>query len=158
MNNLKFLGLCLICLTVCARVSAQNKIPTVIPDTNKPKLFANMPDRIPVDMQELQSLFVGDAVAGKQVKMDFADHKLAGLSGKIVSNTSKYDNKIHTLIIRSTNFSGATLTLSSSIQSDGTVKYIGRIISFQHGDLYELEKQNDQYVLIKKNFRDLVSD
>lgn len=158
MNNLKFLGQCLVCLIVCARVSAQNKIPTVTPDSNKPKLFSNLPDRIPVEINELQSLFAGDSAAGKDVQMRFADRKLAGLNGRVVSNTTKYDNKIHTLIIRSSNFSGATLTLSSSIQPDGTVKYIGRIISFQHGDLYELEKQNDQYVLVKKNFRDLVSD
>lgn len=158
MKNLKFLGLCLLCLTVCARVSAQQKAPINEPDYNKPRLFSELPDRIPVDIQELKNMLSGTVEAGRQMHLPFADKQLAGLNGKVVSQASKYDNKIRTLIIRSSNFSGATLTLSSSTNQDGTVNYIGRIISFNHGDLYELEKQNDQYVLVKKNYHDLVNE
>jgi hypothetical protein len=68
------------------------------------------------------------------------------------------ENNIHSVVIRSRNFNGATLTLSSSAQPNGTVKFTGRIISFQHGDLYELQNQNNQYILIKKNFYDLINE
>jgi hypothetical protein len=156
MRNLKFLGVCLLYVLLCARVSAQ--VSSSNRDINKPRLFTNLPDRIAVSAEDLKLLFNDGAEAGKAVHMGFRDRKLPGLSGKIVSATSKYNDKIHTLIIRSSNFSGATLTLSSSTQPDGTVLYAGRIISFQHADLYELEKQNEEYILIKKNFRDLISD
>jgi hypothetical protein len=61
-------------------------------------------------------------------------------------------------VIRSGNFNGATLTLSSSAQTNGAVRFTGRIISFQHGDVYELQNQNNQYILIKKNFYDLINE
>lgn len=157
MKNLKFLGLCLICFIVSARVSAQTKVPINEPDTKKPKLFAELPDRIPVNLSEINSLFNGTTEAGRQVHVGFGE-KQAGLNGNIISDISKYNNKIRTLIIRSSNFSGATLTLSSFTQPDGTVSYSGRIISFKHGDLFELEKQGEQYVLVKKNFNDLVNE
>jgi hypothetical protein len=158
MNYLKFLGLCLFCFLVCAGVSAQNKVTFTGSDQKKPKLFSEFPDHIPIDIQEIKILLNDGSEAGKQVNIDLVNQKFPTLSGKIVSSTSKYDDKIHTLIIRSSNFNGATLTLSSSIQPDGTVNYTGRIISFQHGDYFELEKQNEQYVLIKKNLHDLISD
>jgi hypothetical protein len=160
MNYLKFLGLCLCCFLVCTGISAQNiKAPIRGSDPNKPKLFPNLPERIPVEMQEIQNLLADQPEAGRQIDVDLAERKQMTLSGKIVSSSVKYNNSIRTLIIRSSNFSGATLTLSSSIQPDGTVEYSGRIISFQHGDYYKLEKQdNNQYVLIKKNFHELVSD
>lgn len=158
MKNLKFLGLCLACFIVCARVSAQNKVPINEPDLKKPRLFAELPDRIALNITEVQNLFAGTTGSGKQVRIGLGDRQTAGLNGTIISDDSKYNNTIRTLIIRSTNFSGATLTLSSFTQPDGTVVYSGRIISFKHADLYELEKQNDQYVWVKKNFNDLVNE
>jgi hypothetical protein len=157
MRNLKVLGLCLYIITLaCTRVAAQVSISST--DRNQPRLFDAMPDRIAVNTGDLHSLFSQRAETGKEVNMNFGDPKLPALRGKIVTATSKYDDKIHTLIIRSINFSGATLTLSSSTKPDGTVRYSGRIISFKHGDLYELENQNEKYTLVKKNFRDLISD
>ncbi|MEO5562105.1 MAG: hypothetical protein ABIR18_01695 [Chitinophagaceae bacterium] len=143
---------------MCERVSAQIKAPITEPNNNKPKLFANQPASIAVDIHELEALFAETTEANKDIAVQSADKKSFSFSGKVVSSTSKYNDKIRTLIIRSSNFSGATLTLSSSIQPDGTVEYTGRIISFQHGDLYELENKKDQYAFIKKNFHDLVNE
>jgi hypothetical protein len=156
MKNLKFLGLCLFCFCACARVSAQ--LSAKDRDLNKPRLFSTLPDRIPIAIEEIKTLFAGKSETGREIRLEFTDRKLPGLNGRVVSSVSKYDDRIKTIIIRSSNFSGATLTLSSSTQPDGTVNYTGRIISFQHGDLLELEKQNEQYILVKKNFHDLISD
>ena len=81
---------------------------------------------------------------------------MSSFNGQVISRSD--DNTIHSVVIRSANFNGATLTLSSSAQPNGTVKFTGRIISFQHGDAYELQNQNDQYILIKKNFYDLMNE
>jgi hypothetical protein len=154
MKYLQLSGLCLLLSFICATTSAQNKIPVNEPDLNKPKLFANLPDKIPVDISSLQSLL--NAENGKEVSLKLGQNTLNKFNGKVVSKVNT-DN-IQSVVIRSGNFNGATFTLSSSTQPNGTVKFTGRIISFQHGDLYELQNQNDQYLLIKKNFYDLINE
>ncbi len=158
MNNLKFLGLCLFCFLVCTRISAQNKASfNSFDNTNKPALFSQFPDRIAINAQDLEALFKGAEVS-PNLSIQSADKKTFTFSGKLIPTASRYDSKIRTLIIRSSNFSGATLTLSSSTLPDGTAEYSGRIISFQHGDLLVLQREKGEYYLIKKNFRDLVNE
>ncbi|MDP4261130.1 MAG: hypothetical protein Q8941_01250 [Bacteroidota bacterium] len=154
MKYLHLPGICLLVLFTCAAASAQNKIPVNEPDLSKPKLFTNLPDRIPVDISILQSLI--NTEAGKNVSLKLGSNTAGSFSGEVVSKSD--DNTIHSVVIRSGNFNGATLTLSSSTQPNGAVKFTGRIISFGHGDLYVLQNQNDQYILIKKNFYDLINE
>ena len=155
MRNLQLPGLCLLFLFACATASAQhNKIPVNEPDQNKPKLFTNLPDKIPVDIADLQNLV--NAEAGKTANFKLGQNALRYFNGQVISRSD--DNLIHSVVIRSVDFNGATLTLSSSAQPNGTVKFTGRIISFKHSDAYELQRQNDQYILIKKNFYDLINE
>ena len=158
MNYLKTSGLILLFLVSAVRVFAQQKATINEPDLNKPALFASFPDKIPVDISELKSLFGNEAARGNDLAVKFIDKKLPGFNGKLVSSSSKYNNTLRSVVIRSTSFNGATLTLSSSTTTDGAARYTGRIISFQHGDLLALQKEKDQYYLIKKNFRDLVNE
>ena len=53
---------------------------------------------------------------------------------------------------------GAALSFSKLMKEDGSISYIGRIISFQHGDAYEIILENGQYFFVKKDFYDLVND
>lgn len=158
MTNLKTLGICLVCFCICAFATAQNKAPLNEPDVNKPKLFTNLPDQITIDVTELKNLLTTTTETGKDITVSSADKKMAPLSGKVISSGSKYDNTIQTLNIRLTGFNNAMLTLSSFTQPDGTVSYTGRIISFTHGDAYELQKKGDQYVLVKKDFNEIVNE
>jgi len=154
MKYLQLQGLSLLLFFICATTFAQNKIPINEPDLNKPKLFAGLPDKIPVDISSLQSLL--NVENGKEVSLKLGQNTLNKFNGKVISKVNT--ENVHSVVIRSGNFNGATFTLSSSTQPNGTVKFTGRIISFQHGDLYELQNQNDQYILIKKNFYDLVNE
>lgn len=154
MNYLQLPGICLLVILSCATSFAQNKAPVNQPDLNKPKLFADFPDKIPVDINSLRSLI--NTETGKMVSLWLGPDARKSFNGEVVSRAD--DNIIHSVVIRSGNFNGATLTLSSSTQPDGTVKFTGRIISFGHGDLYELRYQNEQYILIKKNFYDLINE
>jgi hypothetical protein len=149
-------GICLSLLLICATTSAQEKIQVNEPDLNKPKLFNTLPEKIPVHILDLQALI--NTGAGKEVSLALERNTSTGFSGKIVSVASKYNNNIRSVVIRSSNFNGATFTLSSSILANGTVKFTGRIISLQHGDLYELQEQDNQYILIKKNYHDLINE
>ena len=158
MNFLKLSGPGLLFLMCCATGFAQNRATIYEPDYNKPALFSNFPDKIPVTIDELKNLFSNDSAKGKDAVISFADRKLPGFNGKLVSRASKYNNSIRSIVIRSINFNGATLTLSSSTTTDGAARYTGRIISFRHGDLFVLEKENDQYFLVKKKFEELISE
>ena len=158
MNYLKFSGPGLLLLICCATGFAQEKAIPNVPDYKKPALFVSFPDKIPVDVNELRSLFSTDAARGNDAVLSFADKKLPGFNGKIVSMSSKYNNSIRSVVIRSTHFNGATLTLSSSTTTDGAARYTGRIISFQHGDLFVLQKENEQYYLIKKKYHELINE
>jgi hypothetical protein len=155
MKNLQLPGFVLSLFFYCGVASAQKNIPINEPDQNKPKLFTNLPDRISVDISHLENLLTVET--GKEVSLKLGNKDLPGFNGKVISVVNKYNN-INSVVIRSSNFNGAILTLSSSTKSDGTVKFTGRIISFEHGDLYDLQNQNDQYILIKKNFYDLINE
>lgn len=154
MKNLLQQGLCLLLILACVTSYGQNTIPVNEPDQNKPRLFTTLPDKIPVDINTLQTLI--NTEAGKTVSLRLGSNELSSFTGQVVSKAD--DNTIHSVVIRSANFNGAMLTLSSSAQPNGTVKFTGRIISLKHGDAYELQNQNNQYLLIKKNFYDLINE
>ncbi len=159
MKNRFLTSLILISLFSAFTAQAQQaKSPVNEPDLNRPKLFASLPERIAVSKADLQSLISNNPETGKTVSLSL-NGKLAGsFDGKVVSTASKYNNKMQSIVIRLSSFNGATFSLTSSLQSDGSHKYTGRIISFQHGDLYELQSTGDQYFLVKKNFYDLVNE
>jgi hypothetical protein len=137
-------------------LAAQNKVPVNEPDMKKPQLFKNLPAKIPVHPLDLQSLV--NTAPGKEVSLLLEKSASVAFTGKVVSATSKYNNNIRSVVIRSGDFNGATFTLSSSIHPDGTVKFTGRIINRAYGDVYELQYQGGQYVLVKRNYHDLIAE
>lgn len=157
MKNLRIPGFSLLFILLCSIVAAQDRIPLNEPDLNRPKLFNDLPDQIPVTANDLKNFITTNKETGKQVQLNASDNK-TGFSGKIVSHTSKYQNTMNSVVVRLNNFNEATLTLSSSTQPDGTVLYTGRIISFKSGDLYILQKKDEQYILIKRNYYELINE
>ena len=141
-----------VCITLCSLcASAQKDVPINEPDYNKPKLFADLPDRInfnPANLTNLFQLQVGQT----------ANIPLTGnftLTGTVVS-TANNDN-VTSVVIKSTNRLGARLTFTR-VSEGKIVKYIGRIISLQHGDTYEIVSENNQYYFQKKGLYDLVNE
>jgi hypothetical protein len=128
------------------------KVPINEPDYNKPKLFADLPDRVDFNPNNLSNLFelqVGQSV-NLPISSDFT------FSGLVVSKSD--DPKSSSVVIRSTNRVGARLVFTKVSDSDNTIKYIGRIISLQHGDSYEIVFENNQYYLKKKGLYDLINE
>ena len=153
--RLNSFGLLLIlCCTLCQ--AQEDKVQLHEPDLNKPALFKELPSQITIDITELKNLLSPVAAKGNETSCRFLDKKLPGFNGKIISATSKYNNSLRSVVVRSSRFNGATLTLSSFTASDGTTRYSGRIVSFDHDDVYVLEKQNNEYFLKKKKFNELV--
>ena len=143
-----------VCITLCSLfASAQNKtVPINEPDYNKPKLFADLPDRINFNPASLTNLF--NLQVGQTVNIPLTSNfSLAG----IVVSTANNDNAT-SVVIKSTNRVGARLTFTRVVNDDKTIKYIGRIISLQHGDTYEIAYENNQYYFQKKGLYDLVNE
>jgi hypothetical protein len=158
MKYLRISGLCLLLtITNTWGYSQQGSSASQV-ETIKPNLFDSYPDKIPVDVPELQNLLAGVAAKGSPVSIHFLNKSLPGFEGQIVSRASKFNNTLRSVVIRSSKFNGATLTLSSSTTTDGAATFSGRIISFQHADMYVLQKENDNYYLIKKRFNEVVNE
>ncbi|HUM47586.1 MAG TPA: hypothetical protein PLD84_11700 [Chitinophagales bacterium] len=158
MKNLRTIAVCVSITLYSLSSSAQtgDVIPLNEPNLNKPKLFQNLPDNIPVKMENILSLF-GVAV-GQPVNMSMSDVTPFQFAGNVVSAISKYENSIQSIVVKSTNYPGASLTISKITDANGNVSYRGRILSMQHGDMFELKGDNNQFILVKKKFYDLVNE
>src|SRR5215470_2882811 len=108
MRNLSITLLSVCCVLCCLCSSSQTahpsgKIPLNEPDNNKPKLFADLPDQIqfnPNDLSHLFGLKVGESVT-VPISAEFT------FSGQVVSKAE--EPKSSSVVIRSTNRAGARL-------------------------------------------------
>ena len=133
--------------------SAQsNSVPVNEPDYNKPKLFADLPQRMSLKVVELEALFT--LPVGSAVNTQATDQ--LRLQGSIVSKAE--EASVQSVVIRSSNRLGANFTFTRTINADGSFTYIGRMLSMQHGDAYEAIKENGQYVLNKIGLYDLFNE
>jgi hypothetical protein len=158
MKNLRTTVIC-VCITLCSLFSAAQVQKVVVnePDYNKPRLFDNLPEVIPVSIDNLNGLI--NSKTGVSINTTFSnDAGTAPFQGHVVSAVSKYDDKVQTVLIKSSNYNGATLYISKVITEDGTIKYNGRLMSFKHGDLYVLQQKDGGFVLVKKNFYDVINE
>jgi len=157
MKNLRTSVLCACFALISLVTHAQgNDIPVNEPDYNKPRLFTNLPDQVTLNTDDLANLFGKNVGSATSLKLN--NLSTAQFEGQVVSSGTKYENTMQSMVIRSTNFSGANLTLTRITNPDGSHTYRGRIISLQHGDLYELQQQNGVYSLVKRNFYDLINE
>ena len=158
MKNTGTLVLCAIfsCMTILTQ--AQEKpIPVNEPNYNKPKLFESLPEKITVDASTLENLFSFDL--NRPANINIAGIQFEGnVSSKSAPSVNDVNQTNTVVIIKLTNYPGANFTLNKITNSDGSVSYSGRIISFQHGDLFELQNQKGNWVLVKKNYYDLINE
>ena len=153
-NQILVLGLLL--LATAFNANAQDPtIPLNEPNYNKPRIFNTMPDRIEITPEKLEQLI---ATPNGQTANIPVNGQAGEVAGDVISAVTKYNNAIKSVVIRCTEFDGARLTLSKVNMPDGTTKFTGRIISIRHGDLYQLVQEDAGWVLVKKNFYDLINE
>ncbi len=138
--------------------AAQSKAPINEPNLQKPRLFAALPTELSMSVADMEQLLLPAKSAARSEDLMRSEKKIAVFTANYVSATSLYENKVHSVVLRLKDFPGATLTLSSSTNPDGTVAYAGRIISFQHADMYMLVKKGEGYWWEKKGFYDVVAE
>jgi hypothetical protein len=138
-----------------ASISQVTTAPVNEPNRNKPKLFAGLPDRVDLNTDAIAGLF--STTLGQPASIRLTGDNSVQFHGEVVSSAAASPD-VQRMVIRSTNFNGANLSISKITQEDGSVVYKGRIISFAHGDLYILENKDGHYALVKKNFYDLINE
>jgi hypothetical protein len=170
MKNSSTAVLCLYFVLSAFVSRGQNqKIPLNEPDYNKPKIFQNLPDSIPVDAATLSNLFT--VSKGQTVAPSFTNRSTSAsfqLRGEVIS---KSDNTplnvqsraashaaISSMILKLSDYNGANFTISRITNPDGTAQYTGRIINFKSGDLFVLQTVNGKLMLVKKDYYALVNE
>ena len=153
MKHLQTCGIILLFALFSFTSFAQN-IPINEPNYSKPKLFQDLPERILIQVSALQSLL--DNPISVTVNVQLADN--FPVQGHIVSYANKYNSAIQSVVIALTNRIGASFSLSKIKDTDGSVKYTGRIISMQHGDGFEISFEDGQYYLVKKTFNNMINE
>jgi len=155
MKNLSIvLGVCIaFCsLTSSAQNTSKKTVPINEPDYNKPKLFADLPDRVDFNPNNFLNLF--DLQVGQSVTIPISS--TFNFSGQVVSKSNA--DKSTSIVIRSTNRLGARLIFTKITSENNSVTYLGRIISMEHGDSYEIVSDSNHYYLKKKGIYDLISE
>lgn len=158
MKNIRIPMLCLCIVTFQLCVTAQESHPLAPKtDLNKPKIFNALPERIKVSLVALDALI--EKQTGNTTSVEtLMDNQVLRFEGSILFSVNDVQSKLKSIMLQLPSFGGARFTLTQLTHADGTKEYAGRILSFQHGDAYILEKHKDDYYLIKKNFYDLVNE
>lgn len=157
MKNLRILMLSA-CMMLCSlfTMAQEQKIPVNEPDYNRPKLFNNLPEKIPFNPDSFLGL--QNKQAGTSISISLSDAQSIPFEGTLVSSVNQNNGQVQSIVIRSTNYNGATFSISKVTKDDGSIVYSGRLMSFRHGDLYVLQQLDGHYMLVKKNFYDLVNE
>ena len=154
MKTLKAITVCVLFSLSYFYSGAQENLRINQPDYNKPKLFEDLPQKMNVtipDMESLLTLSVGAPVTAKLSKSFY-------IKGTIVSKSGDSASAVRSVVIKSTNRQGAVLTFTRIKDTDGSFVYRGRIMSRDNSDAYEIVKENDQYVLEKKSYYEMVRE
>ena len=155
MKILKSGALCvLLCISSVSMFAQEEPLPVSTPDYNKPKLFADLPDKFRVDVKAMEYLF--DVAEGEKVNVQLAGP--FNYHGTVVSKSNIKDLATRSVVIKAINRQGAVLTFTRTKNTDGTYAYIGRILSHKHSDAFEIEQQEGQYVLVKKHLYDIFNE
>ena len=146
---------CIACLAIFSvNASAQQSdIPLNEPDTKKPALFDQKPDRVVVEPFQITSLLT--AQVGEPIVLNLPSFRF---EGNVISSVSKYENSIQSVVIRSTNYNGAIMTVTRAADENGNPFYTGRILSKNHGDLYELKRVDNGFALVKNKYNNVVME
>jgi hypothetical protein len=159
MKNLRTSVLCVcisfIGLSAFAQTSAE--VPPVRePDYNKPKLFSALPDLITITPDFINAAFTSRV--GETVDIAIGENNSFRFSGEVISIVSKYQDAVKTVIIRSSNYNGARFFISRVTSQTGAITYTGRLLSKEHGDVYEIKYSNDGMALVKTNYPNAVTE
>lgn len=149
------ISLLVLMVFILLQTSAQEATPPLnTPNYSKAKLFADLPDRMPLHIASFENLL--DQPVGSQVRATIS--KDLFIVGSIVSRSNDSDPNVKSVVIKATNRQGSTFTFTRIKAPNGTYSYKGRMLSKSGGDALEIAKDGDEYVLHKKGLYDMMNE
>src|SRR6185436_12216873 len=92
------------------------------------------PQKMDLHITALENIF--QLQVGSTVRLQVTDALL--FEGTIVSKSDAQDAGVKSIVIRSSNMGGATFTFTKTGGTSGSPSYIGRIMSRNNSDAYEI--------------------
>ncbi|MGB8190392.1 MAG: hypothetical protein WCF67_00675 [Chitinophagaceae bacterium] len=133
-------------MILCACVHAQTAPPLNQP-ADKPLLFAALPGKLECNLEEVDRLFMAEPSQKLSLQLNNQLH-LDGTVMEVVRRSPE----VLTINFKTSNFSGGLFTISRIIQN-GVIRYSGRLISRENGDVLMVVKENDKYYFTKMSQR-----
>ena len=144
MKNLYTAGLsCLLVFTAFTSYS-QVEPPLNQPATDRPSLFASLPEKFECSTDQLEKIFSLSPSQKISLKLN-SGFTIEGVLAEKFERSSHFT----TINIKLSNYSGALFNLSRSEDKSG-ISYIGRIVSFKHSDALLLKKENGKYFFLRQ--------
>lgn len=133
-TNSKLLLVLLLCLTNAVAFS----------QAAKTEVFSQFPETVNISKSQLSQAFT--ATEGSTVTLHFSSDLT--FTGKVVANEQKYDY-LQSMVIKTDAFANSLFHLSR-ITKDNTVSYVGRILSEEALDSYEIKTETAGIYQLKK--------
>lgn len=145
--------LALLTLSFCFAFAQTSRPPLNIPDYSKPKIFADLPEKMSLRIASTEGLL--DQPVGATISATIA--KGFTVAGTVVSKSNPDDTTVKSVVIR-TNRQGAIFTFSRIRKKDGSLSYIGRMLNRAGGDALEIVQEGKEYVIRKKGLYDMLNE
>ena len=113
--------------------------------SDKPFLFSQLPEKFSIPVTALKAIFAVPSNAGVNLSLS---EKLK-IEGIVTARRAISPEQL-SINIKCTNYQNALLNLSRITEADGTVSYIGRMVSLQHGDVLLLWAEKGQYNFVRQ--------
>ena len=141
---------CIAVLLLCA-VNVQSQSQATPPlnqqIADKPLLFASLPQKLECNLEEVDRLFMSEP----SQKMQLHLNNYLQLDG-VVAEKIQRTPEILSVNFKASNYGGALFNISRIIQN-GTIRYSGRIINKDNGDVLMMIKENEKYYFSKLSQR-----
>jgi len=152
MKKLKSGIACLLLSMCCVNADAQVH-PLAKSDYEKPALFSDLPQKLDLNIPALEAML--DLPTGQSINLRLGSFNF---QGSIISKSDLNDLNVKTVVIKSSNRKGATLTFTRVHKQDGSFSYSGRMLSYNHSDAFEIVFEKGQYFLTKKKSLDMINE
>lgn len=134
-------------MLLCSVQNLQAQTPPLNQPVDKPLLFASLPGKLECNLEEVDRLFMADA--SEKLSIQLNNH--LQLSGTVMEKVRK-SPEVLTINFKTSNYGGALFTISRIIQN-GVIRYTGRLISKDNGDVLMMVKEDDRYYFTKMSQR-----
>jgi hypothetical protein len=133
-----------IAVMLCAYTVRSQVTPPVNQQvSDKPLLFTSLPQKLECNLEEVDRLFMAEPSQKLQLQLN----NQLQLDG-IITEKVRRSPEVLSVNFKTSNFDGALFNISRIIQN-GTIRYSGRIINKENGDVLTLVKENEKYYFTK---------